>query len=174
MTDLLTHVLLAYAVLRIGGVAVDGVDGPVVVAGMAGAMTPDLTKIGILVNDAVVTDALGLPFSWFALHTVGGVAASAAIGAALVGAEHRRAAAGALLAGGASHLVIDGMLAKPGGVSDPLLWPLTWWRPPTPGLYRSTDVWPLLVAIGLAAAVWLANDGRLHRWFGNATDRLGE
>lgn len=56
--------------------------------------------------------------------------------------------------GAGSHLLADALLVKAAGVSYPLFWPLTLYRPPTPGLYLSTDVWPSLLTGGIALATW--------------------
>jgi hypothetical protein len=41
------------------------------------------------------------------------------------------------------------------GDSYPVLWPLTVYHPPTPGLYLSTDVWPAFATGTAALAAWL-------------------
>lgn len=69
-------------------------------------------------------------------------------GALLFGtARARRQAFGMLLAGGASHLAVDALKQWAGGVNGAYLYPVTWWRNPTPGWYVSADRWVLGVVI---------------------------
>ena len=56
--------------------------------------------------------------------------------------------------GAASHLLADLLLANASGRAFPILWPITRWQPPTPGLYLSTQPEPTIVTGLLAAAVW--------------------
>lgn len=165
MPDLLAHVLVAYAVFRLAGMHWEWLSRHYVTAGMVGAVIPDAMKVGLLVDDAWIEGLLGLPFSWFSLHTVGGVLVSCLIGAVLVEARERRRVFGLLVAGAATHLVLDGLLRKPTGRSDPLLWPFTWYRPPTPGFYVSTEAWPMLVALVFAGVVWFVG-----RWMRGKSD----
>lgn len=155
MPDLLAHVLAAYAVFRLAGLRWKWITRPYVTVGMVGSIVPDVMKVGILVDDSSIENLLGLPFSWFPLHTAGGVLVSCAIGGLLVESGERRRVFGLLVAGAGTHLLLDGLLRKPTGRSDPLLWPLTWYRPPTPGLYLSTEAWPTAAALVFAVAAWL-------------------
>ena len=56
--------------------------------------------------------------------------------------------------GAASHLLADLLLTKASSRAFPILWPLTRWQPPTPGLYLSTHPEPTIVTGLLAVAVW--------------------
>lgn len=156
MPDLLAHVLLGYAVATLLSWRYDWLSPAYVTVAMAGAMIPDLAKADLLVPGGLVERALGVPFDWFALHTVGGVAVSVLVGAAVVRSDLRRRVAALLALGAATHLLADGLLVNPSGRSYAMLWPLTRWHPPTPGLYLSTQVEPTLAAGAGAAAVWLA------------------
>jgi len=148
MPDLLTHVLVGYIVGTITATRVGWRPGVTVV--MLGAILPDLTKIKLLVSDATMESLLAIPFSWRALHTLGGVVVTAAVGALLVGDADRRRVFALLLAGAISHLCLDALLFKPSGYSAALWWPILDVGLPTPGLYLSSDRWPALVA-GTAA-----------------------
>jgi hypothetical protein len=66
----------------------------------------------------------------------------------------RVAGTGLLALGAATHLAADALLVKPTGHSYPVLWPLTRYHPPTPGLYLSTDPWPTIAAGLVAVAAW--------------------
>nr|WP_321169865.1 hypothetical protein [Salinigranum rubrum] len=83
-----------------------------------------------------------------------GSAASVAIGVVLAGRTERPRVAALLGLGAASHLLADALLRNPSGRSYPLLWPLSYYHPPTPGLYLSTDPEPMLVAAVVAATVF--------------------
>lgn len=154
MPDLLAHALLAYAVGTALSWRYGWIRSPHVTAVMAGAFIPDLAKVGIAVDSWTIERAVGLPFDWFGLHTVGGVLVSVVIGVAIVVDDERRRAALLLGLGAGSHLLADALLLKPSGRSDPLLWPLMGYAPPTPGLYLSTEPGPTVVAAALAIAVW--------------------
>lgn len=154
MPDLLSHVLVAFAVFRLASLRVRWLSTPYVTAAMAGAMLPDVSKVGLVVDSGDVAAVLGVPFDWFVIHTLGGVLVLAALGAIWVAPAHRRRAFGVVVAGAGTHLFLDALLMKPSGHSYAALWPLTAARLPTPGLYRSTDVWPTLTALLLAVAAW--------------------
>jgi hypothetical protein len=156
MADLLTHVLAAYALLTVAGWASDRVTDRWVAVGMGGAAIPDLVKLELLLDDALVEGVLGLPFTYAPISSLAGVALlGGAI--ALLFAERRRAYA-FLLAGGLSALALDGLRAYADGRADFWLYPL-WWRPPTPSLYVSSDPRVLAVALAVAGGVFLLDRG---------------
>jgi hypothetical protein len=66
-----------------------------------------------------------------------------------------------LALGTASHLCLDELLLKASGHYFAVLWPLTAYQPPTPGLYSSSDRWPAVVAGTATAAVWYLRYCRL-------------
>lgn len=70
-------------------------------------------------------------------------------------ARERRRALPLLALGAGAHLVADALLRIASGRSQSLLWPLTRYQPPTPGLYTSVDLWPLGVAAVAALAAWV-------------------
>ncbi|KAB1193260.1 metal-dependent hydrolase [Haloferax sp. MBLA0076] len=150
MPDLLAHALLAYSLATIASWRYEWVSRPYVTVAMAGAFIPDMAKAELVVSNYWMEQFLGIPFDWFGLHTTGAALCSVLVGVLLVRSSER-VRVGALLAlGAASHLVADAFLLKPTGVSYPLLWPLTRYYPPTPGLYLSTDVMPAVV-LGVVA-----------------------
>lgn len=160
MPDLLTHVLVGYVLGALLTTRATGFSKAMTTVVMLGALLPDLTKIQLIISDAQMEAALGLPFAWRALHTFGGVLVTASIGSLLVGAANRRRVLVFLLVGAVSHLILDSLLVKPSGYAAPLWWPFITTGFPTPGLYVSYDRWPALIAGTLAAATYL----RLHHW----------
>jgi hypothetical protein len=163
MPDLLAHALIAYSLATLLSYRYNWLSPAYVTVAMAGAFVPDLAKAAIAVPRSTVESLLGVPFSWFALHTLGGCAVSIAIGV-VIAARTERTRVGALLGfGAASHLLADALLLNPSGRSYPLLWPLSYYHPPTPGLYLSTDPEPMLVAAVVAAAVFAVTRYRTRR-----------
>jgi len=155
MPDLLSHAFIAYTLCTLLALRYEWVSPQYVTVAMAGAFIPDMAKIELVLDDAVVGNALGLPFAWSGLHTLGGAAVSVLIGVILVRPAERTRVGGLLALGAASHLTADAFLLKASGRSYSVFWPLTQYAPPTPGLYLSTDLWPSVVT-GMAAFVtWL-------------------
>jgi hypothetical protein len=155
MPDLLSHVLLAYALLTVAGWRIDRLADEWVAVGVAGAAIPDLIKVEILVDSAAVSRALGVPFDVKAVGTLGGVLLVAGLIALAFGRRWRPAYA-SLVAGGGSALVLDGLRAYADGRAGFWLYPVPW-RPPTPSLYVSSDPRVLAVAVVVAAAVVVAD-----------------
>lgn len=153
MADLLSHVLVAYAVLTVSSWRVGWLTRRWVVVGMGGAAIPDLVKIGMLVNDAVVQAVVGVPFSWEQLGWLWGLLLVGGAVALLFPFGLRRWAVGALLLGGGTSLIVDGMRVYADGHAEFWLYPL-WWRPPTPNLYVSGDWRVLVVAMAVALVVF--------------------
>lgn len=156
MADALSHVLAAYVLLTIAGWHVEWLTRRWVAVGMCGAAIPDLVKVEFVVDEGVVQEVVGVPFQWFPLHTLWGVLLIAGAVALLFGQRRRRAYA-VLVAGGGSHLVLDGMRLYADGRASFLLYPL-WWRPPTPNLYVSAD-WRVTVACVVCASLVYVVDG---------------
>ena len=164
MPDLLAHALIAYGVCTVLSWRYGWIGPAYVTAGMAGAFVPDLAKGEILVHSFTVADVLGVPFDWFALHTAGGVLVSILIGVALVADGERRRVALLLGLGALTHLVADALLRSASGRSYPLLWPLTEYAPPTPGLYLSTEPGPTIAAAAFALVAWGVDRWGVPRW----------
>lgn len=151
MAEMLSHVLLAFALFTVVGWAVDWFDREWVAIGMVGSILPDLNRLGLVLDGYTVGQLLGIPFDWDGLHTLGGLVVLAAIGAVLFPSwRERRRAFGVLVAGGLSHLVVDAVKAWADGANGAYLYPLSWWRNPTPSLYVSADRWVLVIAATLA------------------------
>ncbi len=153
MTDLLTHVLVAYA-----GAAVvaetTGTPDRLVPAAMVGAVLPDLLRVTVPLSVAQ-GEVAGVPYSTWGIHTLGGVVVLAGLGAMTVRAPDRRPTFGTLVAGGGSHLLLDLLVVRVDGNGSPYLFPLTDWLPPAGNVYTSADLWPLAVAGAVAVPVWL-------------------
>lgn len=156
MAELLSHVLLAYALFTVAGWGLDWLDRRWVAVGMIGSLVPDVTRIGLFVSDVWVEETLGVAFRIDAVHTLGGVLLLCGVGATLFARESRRAF-GVLLAGALSHLLVDAVKAWADGAAGAWLYPLTWWRHPTPSLYVSADWWVAVLSAGLAVGVLLCD-----------------
>jgi len=154
MPDLLAHVLAAY-VLGAAVVALTDVPDRHLPVAMVGAAAPDAMKATVLLGITSGTVA-GVPYSFWAVHTLGGVVALAGIGALTIRASDRRTTLALLLAGGASHLLLDLFVIRADGVAPPYLFPVSGWLPPTATVYASTDLWPTAVALALALVVFLS------------------
>jgi hypothetical protein len=156
MADLLTHVLTAYALAALPSLLDDRLTSATTTVAMVGAVLPDLNRIGLLVPSDAVEAALGVPFGWDALSTVGGVAVVATLVTLLVPPRLRRRTAAMLVLGAGSHLCLDYLLLFPSGYTHPYLWPVTAAGLPGPNLYLSTARWPAAVAVVVAGAVRVA------------------
>lgn len=158
MADLLSHVLVAYVVLTVAGWRLDWLSREWVVVGMGGAIIPDLQRLDLLVDSTAVEGLLGIPFTYDHLGTLGGLVLVAAL--VTVAFERRwwGRVYGLLLAGGLSHLLVDGMRVWADGRAGAWLFPVfPGWRPPSPNLYVTANpVIPLLAAL-VAALVFGAD-----------------
>jgi hypothetical protein len=154
MPDLLAHAVIAYCLGTALALRYDWLTPGYVTVVMAGAFVPDVSKVYLLVPDAVVAEALGVPFSWFALHTLGGSAVAVLIGVVLVADDERRRVLALLSLGTASHLAADALLLTATGYSKPMWWPVARVGLPSPGLYLSTEPTPLFVASAVAVVLW--------------------
>jgi len=154
MPDLLAHALLAYSLCTLLSRRYQWLTPRFVTVGMAGAFIPDLTKIRLLVPASRVRELLGVPFDWTGLHTGGAAVVAVLVGSMVVPPAQRRRVTALLGLGAASHLLADALLLTPTGRSYAVLWPLTQYHPPTPGLYLSTSPVPTVVAAVVAAGVW--------------------
>lgn len=161
MADLLAHVLVPYVLLTVADWRFDWLSERWVVVGMAGAAIPDLAKVRLVVPDALVERTLGVPFSYTPIGSLGGVLLIAAA-IALAFERDRRRVYGLLVFGGFSALVVDGLRAFADGRADFWLYPL-WVRPPTPGLYVSSDPWVAPTVAVVAAGVYAIDRRRTGR-----------
>jgi len=76
------------------------------------------------------------------------------IGTLLTAPDHRRKVLLLLGLVAVSHLFLDALLLNVSGYSYAILWPLTVYHPPTPGLYLSSDRWPVVISAIIATIVW--------------------
>lgn len=150
MAELLSHVLVAYALFTVASWRLEWLTKRWVAIGMIGALLPDLNRIGLFASDAAIEATLGVPFDIDALHTLGGTVLLAGIGAMVLD-RHHGLAFGVLLAGGLSHLLVDGLKIYADGAAAAWLYPITWYRHPTPNLYVSSD--PAVLAVTAAVAL---------------------
>ena len=154
MPELLTHVLAAYALATALSFRYSWITPGYVTIAMIGGMIPDLNRLELLAPAEVVESVVGIPWDWGAVHTFGGSAVVVAVGSLLVPPAYRRRVLAMLALGVVSHLLLDALLINASGHSYALLWPLTGYHPPTPGLFLSSDRWPAVITGGIAAAVW--------------------
>ncbi|MCU4975426.1 metal-dependent hydrolase [Halobacteria archaeon AArc-m2/3/4] len=154
MPDLLTHVIVGYIVGTLLSMRYVWMKPAHVTLVMIGALSPDFAKIQLVVPDGVAASILGVPFSWSPLHTVGGTVLVLCLGTLFFAPEYRMRALVLLAIGAGSHHVLDVLLLTPTGYAYAVFWPLTEYRPPSGGLYVSTDRWPAVVAGISALFVW--------------------
>ncbi|MGQ3410859.1 metal-dependent hydrolase [Natrinema sp. LN54] len=150
--DVLTHAIVGYVIGTLLSIRYPRLRRAHVTIAMVGALSPDFVKADLAFPDEFVSYLLGVPFAWGPLHTLGGTLVVALLGSLLFAPEHRRDAVLLVALGAASHHVLDLGLMTPTGYSYAAFWPLTEYRPPSGGLYMSTDRWPALVA-GLCAVL---------------------
>ena len=153
MPDLLTHVLIAY-VIGVAAVRWTDTSDRYLPAVLVGAVAPDGMKATVLFEIASGT-AVGVPYSFWGLHTLGGVIVLSGIGAVTLRASDRRTGFRFLVCGGVSHLVLDLFVIRVDGVAPPYCFPVSWWLPPAENLYASTDLRTIPVAAALALSVWI-------------------
>jgi hypothetical protein len=158
VADLLTGILVTSALLTAASWWLDRLRPPWIVVGLGGVAIPDLVKVRLLVDGSTVESLLGMPFSWGGIETIGGVALLAG---AITMAFDRRwwpRVYSLLIAGGAVGLLLDGLRMFADGRSGTWLFPLLpTYRPPTPGLFVTSDLAVPAVA-ALAAALVFAAD----------------
>ncbi|MHB9288034.1 hypothetical protein ACKVMT_13445 [Halobacteriales archaeon Cl-PHB] len=152
MADLLTHVLVAWSLLTVASWWLDWLDARWIPVGVGGVIIPDLVKLDLLLDADAVEAALGIPFSWGYLGSLGGVVLTAgAVTMAFDRCWWRRVYS-LLVVGGSSALILDGLRAYADGRASFWLFPvLPSYRPPTPSLYVSSD--PIVPALALALAL---------------------
>lgn len=160
MPDLLTHVLLVYAVTTVLCWRFDWLETRFIPVAMAGTVIPDLVKVELIVPAFVIESVLGIPFSWRPIHRVGGAVVLVGLFALLFDRADRRRVLVVAMFGALSQFPLDGLIRRANDLSPPYLYPITWWQPPAGNLYLSSDLWPVLPALVLAGLVWWLND----RW----------
>jgi len=154
MADLLTHVLVPFVLLTPASWRFDRLSKRWIVLAMAGAAIPDLVKIDNVLDEGLIQTALGVPFSYDPISTLGGVLIIAGAITLCFGTERRRVYA-VLVFGGLTSLVLDGLRVFVDGQANFWLYPFVWWRPPTPSLYVTSDPGVLVVALAASTLVFL-------------------
>ncbi len=154
VTDVLTHVIVGYVIGTLLSIRYERLRRAHVTLVMVGALSPDFTKIDLVLPDEFVGYLLGIPFSWAPLHVLGGTIVVTLFGSLLFAPEYRRDIIVLVAIGAASHHVLDLALMTPTGYSYAVFWPLTEYRLPSGGLYMSSDRWPALVSGLCAVLVW--------------------
>ena len=125
---------------------------------MAGVAIPGLIKIEILIDAGVVETLLGVPFKNAPISSLGGVLLIA--GAITIFFERqRRQIFSFLLFGAFSSLIINGLRVFADDRSGFWLYPFSWWRPPAPSLYITSDVRVLVISLLITVVVFA-----LDRW----------
>lgn len=154
MPDLLTHVLLVYAILTPLTWSDQGIAPRHVGVAVIGAVIPDLAKIGLVLNPGVIESLLGVPFSWLPIHRLGGAILMVGMFALLFESSERPRVAAFALFGALTQFPLDGLIRRANDLSPPYLYPVTWWQPPAGNFYLSSDLWPVIPALALAIVVW--------------------
>jgi membrane-bound metal-dependent hydrolase YbcI (DUF457 family) len=167
MADWLTHVFFAYAFFTVASWVVDLPDRWVAV-GLVGSVLPDLDRLALIAPANSASAALGVPFDWNGLHTLGGLLLLGGVGALLFERRRdQRRALALLYAGALSHLLVD--LPQPYAdgltLTNLYLFPFSSWRTTTPGWYVSADRWVVAVAFTVALVAFLSD-----RYLVSATD----
>lgn len=154
MPDLLAHVFIAYTICRVASWRVEWLTTPYVTLGMVGAFIPDIVKIDLVLPSETVEGILGVPFHWGSLATGGGTLLSLCIGLVLLRSSERRRGGLLLGVGAGSHLLADSLLLTPTGRSVQLVWPLSQYKIPSPGLYLSTQPEPMFLTGAIGFLIW--------------------
>lgn len=154
MVVLLTHILVPYVILTVAGWQFNWLTNRWIVISMAGAAIPDLIKIRILFEDRVIEALLGVPFKYEPISSLGGTLFIAG-GITLFFERQRRRIFSFLLFGAVSSLIVDGLRVFADGRSGFWLYPFSWFRPPTPSLYVTSDIRVLITAVLISAVVFV-------------------
>lgn len=164
MTDLLTHVLIAFAIGQLAASAYPWVTRPYRTAIMTGAVVPEMVKIGLIIPGHTLTAWFGTMFSWNPLASLYGVTLSVLIGTMVVVTGTRRRIFAALAIGVVTHIILDIFVVQPAPTIGLLVWPVpeVEIRLFDIDLYRSTDWWLPILGAAIAFMTWY--------WTDSATD----
>ncbi|MFB6308597.1 MAG: hypothetical protein ABEH35_04635 [Haloarculaceae archaeon] len=158
MAELLTHVLVPYILLTVAGWVRGEIDDRWIAVAMGGAAIPDLVKVRLIVDPDMIEQALGIPFTFNHISTLGGVLLIAGIITVAFARRHWRRVYAFLIVGGLSSLVLDGMRVYADGRANLWLYPfLPAYRPPTPNLYVTSDPRVPVVAVLVSIVVLLVD-----------------
>ncbi|MFW6305204.1 MAG: metal-dependent hydrolase [Candidatus Saliniplasma sp.] len=152
--DLLTHVLVAFSVGIILSWRFKWISRNYITIIMLGAVLPDLTRIGLIIEPAYIENTFGVPFSWSPLHTIAGVFIIILLLTLVVHERYSKPVFILLVLGAFTHLFMDSFLLTTTGTSYTVFFPITFYNPPTPGFYLSTDMWPSMVSALAASVIW--------------------
>lgn len=155
VADLLSHALIAYALLTVASWGIEPLTHRWVAVGIGGAAIPDLVKLDIVLDDRLIEQVLNIPFSYAPISTLTGVLLIAGV-ITLLFTHDRRRVYTLLVTGGLLSLLVDGLRAYADGYASVWLYPL-WWRPPTPSLYVTSDPRVLGAVLVVAGAVVLTD-----------------
>ncbi|MCU4974968.1 metal-dependent hydrolase [Halobacteria archaeon AArc-m2/3/4] len=158
MAELLSHLLVVWAVLTVASWRLEWLTSRWIAVGVVGGILPDLNRLAIAVPERAIADFLGASFQVDAFHTLGGITVLAGIGAVMF-AQNQRRAFGLLFAGAFVHLLTDAVKSYADGQAAMWLYPLTSYRHPTPNLYVSADPEVLALTFGIAGVVFV-----IDRW----------
>lgn len=169
MADLLTHVLVAYVIGSLLAWRYEWFSSALVTAVMAGALLPDLRKIFLVLPGSSVSEFLSIPFSWAPLHDVGGIVIVIAIAVVLVPTTMRLPVLLCLSLGAFEHILFDAFLYWPDGLTWNVIWPVSNVQFAVDGFYKSWDMVPLAITLGLATLVLVGSWYRRSRPTGPPT-----
>jgi hypothetical protein len=163
MPDLLSHTLFGYAGIVLAS-RWFSISRAKITAFLFGAVLPDVSKVGLFFNDDFLEAAVGGPIDFLGWHTLLGVTLSICIALLLVDDDFRLVTATIVAAGAVGHILLDMLLRTASGLAPyALLWPISGYRPPTPGLYLSGDLEVLIAAIVVATVAHLFSYGVVSR-----------
>lgn len=164
MPDLLSHVLFAYAGATFAS-RYYPLTSAQTTACLVGAVLPDVSKLELFVDDSFGAALFGSPVNFLGWHTLAGIALSIVLTSLLVDERHRRPTVALVTAGAMGHVILDMFLRTASGLATyAIFWPMSGFRPQSPGLYLSGDPAVLLVAIVVAGAATLTADGQETSW----------
>lgn len=152
MADLLTHILAAYVLLTVASWRVDWLGPRWTAVAMGGACLPDVQKVGLLLDADAASALVGVPFTYGFTSTLGGVLILAGVVTLAFERSYWRRLYALLVCGGMAHVALDGLRVWADGRASQWLFPvLPSYRPPTPGLYATSD--PVVPALALAVSL---------------------
>ncbi len=174
MTDLLTHVLIAFAVGQLVASVYPWVTRSYRTAILTGALIPEMVKIGLIIPGATMTTLLGMKFSWNPLASIYGVTISILIGTLIVVPDARRRIFLTLAVGVLTHIVLDIFVVQPAPTIGFLLWPVpeVEVRLLNIDLYRSTDWWLPFPGAAIAFVTWYFTDVATEESVHNDDDNM--
>jgi hypothetical protein len=174
MTDLLTHVLIAFAVGQLVASVYPWVTRSYRTAILTGALIPEMVKIGLIIPGATMTTLLGMKFSWNPLASIYGVTISILIGTLIVVPDARRRIFLTLAVGVLTHIVLDIFVVQPAPTIGFLLWPVpeVEVRLLNIDLYRSTDWWLPFPGAAIAFVMWYFTDVATEESVHNDDDNM--